>query len=347
MPDRPGSASRNRRQGEAQIDVLSQVLGTVRMTGAFFFHIEAHTPWGSVCPTIPDIKSRVMPHHDVVVAFHVVTYGKCWTVIPDDPGTAVEVSAGDVVIFARGDEHIFASSPRFRDKPNPANYDPPIGRKRTLHYVINGDGDAPVTCRYVCGYFGFDSPLFALLMDSLPRMFRARTSADWLSQLALAGVGESEKDTAAGDVMLARLAELMFVDVLRQHIDALPDQSRGWLSGLRDRHIGKALQLIHSQPAEAWTLDTLAHEVGLSRSVFAERFAEFVGVPPAQYLARWRLVLATRLLDNPQISIAQAGAEVGYESSDAFQRAFKRHLGKAPGEWSKNRQRPAIAEVLA
>ncbi len=328
------------------MDVLADVLRTVRMTGAFFFHIEAHGLWGSVCPTIPDVKSRVMPEADVVVAFHVITQGSCWTVIPTDPAGAIRVSAGDVIIFARGDEHIFASSPAFRDKPNPANYDPPIGRRRSLHYVVNGASNEPEVCRYVCGYFGFDSPLFSLLMDSLPPMFLAHTSRDWLGNLAMAGVGESEKDLAAGDVMLARLAELMFVDVIRQHLDSLPDQSRGWLSGLRDRHVGKALQLIHSRAAENWTLDSLAHEVGLSRSVFAERFTEFVGIPQAQYLARWRLVLATRLLENPQISIARAGAEVGYESPAAFQRAFKKHVGTAPGAWRRMRATRPVAQLV-
>ena len=322
------------------MDVLSDVLRTVRMTGAFFFHIEAHAPWGSVCPTIPDVAHRVMPEHEVVVAFHVVTSGQCWTVIPDDPSTAIEVSAGDVIIFSRGDEHVFASSPAFRDKADPTKYDPPLGRRRTLQYVINGDSGAPETARYVCGYFGFDAGLFNLLLDALPRMFRAKTTQDWLANLALAGVGESERGTVGGEVMLARLADLMFVDVIRQHIDSLPEQSRGWLAGLRDRHVGAALGLMHERPADDWTLETLARKVGLSRSVFAERFTGLVGMPAAQYLARWRLTVAARLLDDPQVSFAEAGARVGYQSEAAFQRAFKKHVGTPPGAWRKARMTP-------
>ena len=321
--------------------MLSDVLRTVRMTGAFFFDIEAHLPWGSVVPTVADIAQRVMPEHEVVVPFHLVTEGSCWAEISDDPANAIKVSAGDVVIFARGDEHVFASSPGFRHAPNPSNYDPLPGRRRSLRYVVKGDDeDGPITCRYVCGYFGCDAGPFNPLLDALPRMLRVKTSLPeqtWLSSLALAGVSESEKAGAGGDVMLARLAELMFVDVLRQHMDALPDQSRGWLAGVRDRHVGAALGLIHERPAEDWTLASLARTVGLSRSAFAARFADLVGIPAAQYLARWRLTLATRWLENPAVSIGQAGAEVGYASEAAFHRAFKKYAGVTPGAWREKR----------
>jgi AraC-like DNA-binding protein len=129
----------------------------------------------------------------------------------------------------------------------------------------------------------------------------------------------------------------MFLEALRQHLDALPKESIGWLSGLRDRHVGMALRLMHSRPAEPWTLDALAREVGLSRSAFAERFAELMGVPPMQYLGNWRLQLAARLLERQGTSIAQAAAEVGYESEAAFNRAFKRQVGVPPGSWRRSR----------
>jgi AraC-like DNA-binding protein len=112
---------------------------------------------------------------------------------------------------------------------------------------------------------------------------------------------------------------------------------RGWLSGLRDRHVGQALQLIHGRPAEDWALDSLAREVGLSRSVFADRFAHYVGVSPIHYLGRWRMQLAARRLVESTVSMAQAGAEVGYESEAAFNRAFKKHLGLPPGAWRTGR----------
>ena len=134
--------------------------------------------------------------------------------------------------------------------------------------------------------------------------------------------------------MLAKLAELMFVDVLRRYVGGLEDHSRGWFSGLRDRHVGGALKLIHGRPAENWTLDSLSREVGLSRSAFAERFNAYVGSPPIEYLARWRMQLAAKLLDEG-VDMAEAAEKVGYASSATFNRVFKRFAGATPGAWRK------------
>jgi AraC-like DNA-binding protein len=117
----------------------------------------------------------------------------------------------------------------------------------------------------------------------------------------------------------------------------MPADARGWLSGLRDPHVGEALRLLHAHPIDDWTLDLLARKVGLSRTIFADRFAHYVGVSPMQYLARWRLQLASRLIEQPGTSIARAAAEVGYESEAAFHRAFKKFVGVPPGAWRKNR----------
>jgi AraC-like DNA-binding protein len=153
--------------------------------------------------------------------------------------------------------------------------------------------------------------------------------------LVRAAVEESERGTPGGETMLAKLAELMFVEVIRKHINSLPEDARGWCSGLRDPQVGAALRLIHSRPAQAWTVDTLARDVGMSRSAFAERFAAFVGAPPMHYLTRWRLQLAANLLANGGASVAWAAAAVGYESEAAFNRAFKKFVGVPPGAWRR------------
>jgi AraC-like DNA-binding protein len=127
----------------------------------------------------------------------------------------------------------------------------------------------------------------------------------------------------------------MFVQALRQHVEQTPADERGWLSGLRDRHVGAALKLIHARPAEDWTLDRLAKEAGLSRSAFAERFVHYVDESPMRYLGRWRMQLAARALERPGVSIAQAAADVGYQSEAAFNRAFKKFVGAPPGEWRR------------
>ncbi len=137
--------------------------------------------------------------------------------------------------------------------------------------------------------------------------------------------------------MLNRLSEVMFVDVVRQHLESLPSDRADWLSALRDPFIGRALSALHQQPANPWTLDSLAREVGLSRTVLAERFAQFVGQPPMQYLAHWRMQLAANHLRTGTDGVAQVAERVGYESEAAFSRAFKKLVGASPSHWRKHR----------
>jgi transcriptional regulator GlxA family with amidase domain len=151
-------------------------------------------------------------------------------------------------------------------------------------------------------------------------------------------VDETATRRSGGETVLSRVAELLFVDVVRRHIETLPKDAGSWLSGLRDPHIGAALALMHGRPAEAWTLEGLAREVGMSRSVFADRFAHFMQDSPMQYLTRWRMQLATRLLERQGAGVAQVAAEVGYESEAAFNRAFKKVVGTPPGAWRRGHQ---------
>jgi AraC-like DNA-binding protein len=209
-----------------------------------------------------------------------------------------------------------------------------------LAVVRNQEGGGPVTCHYVCGFVGCDGRPFNPLFDALPRMFATRSKAasrDLLSNLVRTALAESEDRKAGSNTMLAKVAELIVLEAVRGHIEQLAPDSPGWLSGLRDRHVGAALRLIHGRPAAPWTLDGIAREIGLSRSGLAERFAHYVGVPPMQYLARWRLQLASQLLHGPGVSVAQAAVEVGYESEAAFRSAFKKYAGIPPGEWRKSR----------
>jgi len=322
------------------MDVLSDVLRAVRLTGAIFFDMEACSPWVATTPEVERFKREVMPNAEHVIAFHVVTSGACWAELPGlAPPTRLE--AGDLVVIPRGDEHVLSSVPGMRAEPDLTRYRRPDALP--IPIVLN-EGGGPDRCEFICGYFGCDARPFNPLLDALPRMFHASVSSasqSWLLSLVRAAVEESERGTAGGETMLAKLAELMFVEVIRKYIDSLPDDARGWLSGLRDQQISAALHLMHVRPAEAWTVDTLAREIGMSRSAFAERFGSFVGVPPAHYLARWRLQLAATLLSNNGVSIATAAAQVGYESEAAFNRAFKKFVGVPPGVWRKRRLRGA------
>jgi len=180
------------------------------------------------------------------------------------------------------------------------------------------------------------------LLASLPALICARKPAagGWVTDLLRVGLAEGTAKRPGGETILAKISELMFVEVLRRYIETLPEDARGWLSGLRDPHVGEALRLIHGRPTEPWTLDGLAQKVGLSRTAFASRFAEFVEVPPMQYVARWRLQLAARLIERGA-SLADACVEVGYESEAAFNRAFKRAFGVPPARYRRQARTPA------
>jgi AraC-like DNA-binding protein len=320
------------------MDVLSDVLRAVRLTGAVFFDVKARPPFVGTSPAARLIAASVMPDAQHVISFHTMLSGGCWAEIIESPAEAVFVDTGDIVIFPMGDPNAMFSAPRqAAPPPDLSMYERPADGRLPVPFFLN-DGEGGEVCRFVCGYLGCDARPFNPLLEALPRLFRApvsATSRGWLTDLVRLAVHESEQSSAGSETMLARIAELMFVEVVRQYMATLPQGTRGWLSGLRDRQVGAALRLIHSRPSEDWTLAGLAREVGLSRSALAERFATYVEITPMQYLARWRLQLAARLLEESGISIAEAANRVGYESEAAFNRAFKKYAGVPPGAWRR------------
>ena len=193
----------------------------------------------------------------------------------------------------------------------------------------------------MCGFLGYDASPRHPLLEALPRMIHARAAerekGSWLDLFIPVAVAECGNKRPGGESILGRMSELMFVEVIRQYVERLPPAERGWLAGLRDRQVGRALNLIHGSPSHCWTLEKMAGTVGLSRSSLAERFSCTVGVPPMQYLTNWRMQLATRLLQDGVESIAEIACRVGYESEAAFSRAFKRSMGVAPAAWRKAR----------
>jgi len=321
------------------MDVLSDVLRSVRLTGAVFFDMEAHSPWVGVTPRSEVIAGLVMREAEHVICFHVVTAGTCWVELADSSLPPMALSAGDVVVVGKGDSHFLRSTPGMRAEADLAVYQRPAGRRLPIPHVLSETTGGVETCHFVCGYLGCDLRPFNPLLNALPRLFHARASTasqGWLANLLRTAVDETEDDKAGRETMLAKLAELLFVDILRKHIGELADGQPGWFSGLRDRHIGAALRLIHAEPSRDWTLDSLAHAAGLSRSIFAKRFNDLIGTPPIEYLVRWRVQLAARLLDQG-VRIAETASSVGYKSEATFSRVFKRFAGAPPGAWREGR----------
>jgi AraC-like DNA-binding protein len=286
-----------------------------------------------------------MPEAEHVITFHAVTEGECWVELEDGSAPAFRASVGDIVMAPMADSHVLCSQPGMRAEPNMSMYYRPTDRQ--LPFVIDQTQGRGERTRFACGYLGCDLRPFNPVLQALPRIVHARAAEGHggMAQLVRMAIDESAARRSGGETVLSKVAELMFVEVVRRHIESLPKDAGGWLSGLRDPHVGAALTLMHGKPAEAWTIERLAHEVGMSRSVFADRFAHFVQDPPMHYLTRWRMQLATRLLERPNVGVAQVAAEVGYESEAAFNRAFKKCVGAPPGAWRRAKQ--ASAPVAA
>ena len=315
-------------------DVLSDLLRTVRLTGAAFFEIAAEAPWAVASPPRDMILPRVLPGADHLIAYHAVTAGRCFATITG--GQPIAVEAGEVIIFTNSDAHIMSSSPGMRADPtSPDALD--IAAAARMPFLINyGSADA-VSTRLVCGYLACDSRPFNPLIEALPPVIKADdpSGAGWLGQFIRFSVTEATEKRAGGEAVLTKLSELMFIDVVRRYIATLPSDNAGWLAGLRDPMVGKALTLIHDKPAHDWTIESLAKQAGLSRSVLAERFTAVVGMPPMHYLANWRMQIASGLLSSGTVNIATVAAEIGYGSEAAFSRAFKKVVGVPPSAWRR------------
>ena len=321
------------------MDVLADVLRALRLTGAIYFDVNAREPWVAETPPISSICSKVMPEFEHVISFHLMLEGGCWAQLGDESQAAIRLDAGDAVIFAHGDGHVMASEMGKRSTPNLGLYYRP--NDRALPFVLNELGGAGEKSRFVCGYLGCDARPFNPLLDALPRKLHVKATSiggELMHHLMRAALKEMESPRVGGETILSKLSELMFLQALRQQIETLPAESTGWLAALRDQNVSAALRHMHGRPAEAWKLDSLAREVGLSRSLFAERFTQLMATPAMHYLSNWRLQLAAYLLQQERLSIAQVAAEVGYESEAAFNRAFKKQVGVPPGAWRRARR---------
>ena len=318
-------------------DPLTDVLASVRLTGAVVLVIEGAAPWVAEVPAASALSGRVMPEVDHVLEFHAVTRGHCLGgILGEEP---VRLEAGDVICFPHGDPHVLSSAPGLRAPPNePSPYERAATNRLALPMKL---GDGPPEVHLVCGLLGCNACPFNPLLACLPRVLRASDRdgppGARLSKLIEVAEAEAQSSRPGGESMLARLSELVFVEVIRRHLESLPPDRTGWLAGLRDPRVGRALAVLHARPEHPWTLEALGHEAGLSRSSLAERFAALVGEPPIQYLARWRIQVAAGLLATTQDGVAAIGARVGYASEAAFSRAFKKRAGFSPATFRRRR----------
>ncbi|MFW6067618.1 MAG: AraC family transcriptional regulator [Myxococcota bacterium] len=341
------------------MDVLSQVLQTVRLSGSVFFTAEMTEPWSVVSPPGELLAEALVPGARWFVLFHVVARGGCTIRLED--GRLTRLDEGDVAIFPHAEPHVMGDGSDGGPSPVPV-ISLVDGEARELPFrVHHGGGGAPT--ELVCGYLGGDER-FDPLVRALPtalcmhnrdgevtveswgpapaedrpllRFGRDSPTGTWLDSSLRYMMQEARASRAGGSSMLCRLAEALFVQVLRSFVEQLALREGGLPAGLRDPQLGRAIALMHEDPTHAWTVDELARRVGLSRSALGERFAHVLGEPPMRYLTRWRMHLACGYLRNPGAGLADVAARVGYASEAAFHRAFKRHVGESPGAWRKH-----------
>ena len=329
-PDRPAAA--------AGPDVLSEMLRAVRLTGSVFFGGCFTAPFGVISPRRWD-ESTPMARLRHISIFHLVAAGRC--TFEHSNGSRREISAGDLLLLPFADEHRFwnGTPPEFAYAPDLVQPGPIEGM---LTFNHGGGGDET---RLICGYLESSEFLFTPVFRTLPDMLVEKTGNDKVGALMASMVHEVislvEAATPGTQMMLGRMMELLFVEVLRRHVSRLPTGSKGWFAALNDSIVGRALALVHADPARKWTAEDLAREAGSSRTVLAERFNALLGRPPIDYVTSWRIQLAANRLRNGGDSIAGIAADVGYESEAAFNRAFKRETGLTPGRWRSGAEQAA------
>lgn len=309
------------------VDVLTDVLQTVRVKTACYGRLEAAAPWGIRVPGGEDAK------------FHVVLEGSCMLEV--EGAAPLALNSGDLVALPHGHEHVL------RDANDSAviNLHSLLGcgdgaeRQQARQLRVGGEG--PVTT-LVSGIISFEdrrnNPLLAVLPPVIPLLGEAGRAVPWLESTLQFIACEASSRRPGAQTVISRLADILFIQIVRGHLAALGDASGdgpGWLGALAEPQIGAALSLVHQRPEQSWTVASLAQRVGMSRSAFASRFTRLVGEPPLHYVTRWRMQKAAGLLREGRSTLAEIAEQVGYESETAFSKAFKRAVGSSPGAYRR------------
>lgn len=315
------------------MDALSTMLRTVHLEDALFCNSTFTAPWRVRSPRAPELAPLFSNEQRHVIVYHLVTEGQAYACLED--GACIQLGPGDIVVFPHGDAHAIGNG----------RADIPAADTRQVVERLRADRDAKLppaggggeVTRLVCGFLLSDPQLSPAFLGALPPMFKVNvccgSEPGWVEDSIHYAVEKAAADAAGSAIVVAKLSEALFVETLRRYLEEQPPAQAGWLAGANDPEVGKALVALHRKPAEPWTIARLARQVGVSRSVLAERFRQFLGVPPMAYLAQARMQLGAQLLTSTRQTVAQIAAQVGYESEAAFNRAFKRTFGAPPARF--------------
>ena len=314
------------------MDVLSEVLKAVKLDGAMFYNAEYSAPWCFRSPASHLVAPYLSPVYRHVIIYHLLTEGHGYAHV-EGAGRPLTLHAGDIVIFPHGDSHIMGNGSPIK----------PVDSEQELQRILSGGlkisrlGGGGETTKFICGYMACDPQLSRVFLGGLPPILKVSirndASGQWLENSIRYSVANADVSRPGGEAVVAKLSEVLFIETLRRYIALLPQEQTGWLAGIRDPEVGKTLALLHRQPAHPWTIAALANEVGISRSVLAERFRRYLSETPIAYLTRWRLHLGAQQLTSTSNSVAAIATEVGYESEASFNRAFKREFNLPPARF--------------
>jgi AraC-like DNA-binding protein len=299
-------------------DILTEVLGTVKLKGNLFCSTRFSAPWAISLP-----KSQF-------AHFHIIERGRGWITLANQ--LPVLVGSGDLVIIPHGLGHVLGDDPATPALP----LEEIAARGIPLHNGLRYGGTGLET-QIVCGSFHFENPTANPILALLPPLIHLRSSDgethEWLGRTLRLLADEARHARQGSGTIITRLTDIIFVQAMRAWIEEQPEGKGGWLGALRDPQIGAALGLIHRSPARTWTVSSLAAQAGMSRSPFAARFTALVGEPPLSYLTYWRMQLAAELLSNERLTVSETAERIGYVSDAAFSRAFRRRFGESPGQY--------------
>jgi AraC-like DNA-binding protein len=326
------------------MDALSDVLRVVRLDGGVFLRAEFTAPWCIRSQVAASDCAPLLTDVDRLILYHYVVEGRCALAVSGQP--PMEIGAGDAVIFPRNDPHVMGSDLSLEAIDSHNILKP--SSSGSLAYINHGGGGSAT--HMVCGFLGYRRVEGNPLIDALPPVLhldtRESSAAAWIQSSFQFAADEIALGRAGTDSVLAKISELLFVEAIRRYIDALPAAEKGWLAGCKDPFVARALAQLHTAVGEIWTLDRLARQLGLSRSALCNRFTALVGEPPMHYLTRWRLHVAAQRLRRTRSPLVCIAQEVGFETEEAFNRAFKRRYGKPPATWRNHLTGQSTAMTL-
>jgi len=299
-------------------DPLGETLHFLRLTGTLYSRAELTAPWGVELPAFENC-----------MMFHIITSGSCWLEIKGEEPRLLQ--QGSLVLIPHGQGHTIRNSPN--DKAVPL-FDIPVEQVSERYEIMRYGGDGELT-QLTCGVVRFDHVAGKQLIALLPKVLQIDSWADdedgWLQSTLRFIAREAKELRPGGETVITHLADILIIQAIRAWLDSAPEAESGWLAALRDKQVGKALAVIHSEPDKDWSVTALAKEVGMSRSGFSARFTLLVGESAMRYVTRWRMQLARMQLQETSDSLSVLASRLGYQSEVAFSRAFKRIFGVTPG----------------